>query len=282
MKYKCEMIRDLLPLYIDEVCSDESRKIVEDHIKECPECASLTDSMRNDEAVNGAEDYESAQVRSLRNVRKKQKKNLCILITAGIIIGLLPFVITLMVFGVFGVVIYDAAIKKPSVCTDISKYSYCLDKEKDGQYFLNESNRRIFPEKIKNEMTVTDFQYVNYNPWDPQIITYLTVKYSDEDYKTELKRLSDIGNEKYEGIYSVTGDPEGYDLIAMDADEYYGFVYALKPENEDNTVTYSAVMFCNYFLDVDIDDYMPEKYQLEGFDAGENNPYRKKMMSAAH
>ena len=68
----------------------------------------------------------------------------------------------------------------------------------------------------------------------------------------------------------------------MDSDEYYGFVYALKPENEDNTVTYSAVMFCNYFLDVDIDNYMPEKYQLEGFDAGENNPYRKKMMSAAH
>nr|WP_278245308.1 zf-HC2 domain-containing protein [Ruminococcus sp. HUN007] len=68
------MIRDLLPLYIDEVCSDESRKIVEDHIKECPECASLTDSMRNDEAVNGAEDYESAQVRSLRNVRKKTEE----------------------------------------------------------------------------------------------------------------------------------------------------------------------------------------------------------------
>ncbi|MBQ5336647.1 MAG: zf-HC2 domain-containing protein, partial [Oscillospiraceae bacterium] len=221
MKYKCEMIRDLLPLYIDEVCSDESRKIVEDHIKECPECASLTDSMRNDEAVNEAEDYESAQVRSLINVRKKQKKNLCILITAGIIIGLLPFLITLMAFGG---VIYDVVIKKPSVCTDISKYSYCLDKEKDGQYFLNESNRRIFPEKIKVGMTVTDFQYVNYNPWDPQIITYLTVKYSDEDYQTELKRLSDIGNEKYEGIYSVTGELPGYDLIAMDADEYYGFV----------------------------------------------------------
>ena len=27
MKYTCEVIQDLLPLYKDEVCSDESKKI---------------------------------------------------------------------------------------------------------------------------------------------------------------------------------------------------------------------------------------------------------------
>ena len=110
-------------------------------------------------------------------------------------------------------------LQEDYIPTDISKYSYCMDKDKDGQYFLNEHNRKIFPDKITDEMTVNDFKYMSYNPWDPQIITYLTVKYSDEDYKKELERLSEIGEEKYEGIYSVTGEPDGYDLVAIDSDE---------------------------------------------------------------
>ena len=31
-KYDCEMVRDLLPLYHDGICSDSSKKIVEEHI----------------------------------------------------------------------------------------------------------------------------------------------------------------------------------------------------------------------------------------------------------
>ena len=32
MKYECEVIRDLLPLYADDVCSAGSRKMVEEHL----------------------------------------------------------------------------------------------------------------------------------------------------------------------------------------------------------------------------------------------------------
>ena len=35
---KCEIIRDLIPLYLDKVCSEDSRKLVEDHLSECSEC----------------------------------------------------------------------------------------------------------------------------------------------------------------------------------------------------------------------------------------------------
>ena len=129
-------------------------------------------------------------------------------------------------------------------------------------------------------ITAPNFWYLHGNL---ESIFHFDKAYMYVDWDTKKTLCTEIGDRLYinEGIYDVTGEPPGYDLIAMDADESYGFVYALKPENEDNTVTYSAVMFCNYFLDVDIDDYMPEKYQLEGFDANENNPYRKKMMSAA-
>ncbi|MDR2156298.1 MAG: zf-HC2 domain-containing protein [Clostridiales Family XIII bacterium] len=38
MKYACELVRDLLPLYHDGVCSGESKRLVEEHLSECAEC----------------------------------------------------------------------------------------------------------------------------------------------------------------------------------------------------------------------------------------------------
>lgn len=41
MNNDCEVIRDLLPLYADEVCSPRSREVVEEHIRDCAECRGL-------------------------------------------------------------------------------------------------------------------------------------------------------------------------------------------------------------------------------------------------
>lgn len=38
MKMSCDIIRDLLPLYYDNVCSKDSCKLIEEHIDNCQEC----------------------------------------------------------------------------------------------------------------------------------------------------------------------------------------------------------------------------------------------------
>ncbi len=42
---ECGVVGDLLPLYIDECCSEESRSIVESHLKECEDCKAVFESM---------------------------------------------------------------------------------------------------------------------------------------------------------------------------------------------------------------------------------------------
>ncbi|WP_438351090.1 zf-HC2 domain-containing protein [Paenibacillus sp. FA6] len=42
----CEIINDLLPLYYDEVCSNESAAMVEEHLAECPSCQLELDSIK--------------------------------------------------------------------------------------------------------------------------------------------------------------------------------------------------------------------------------------------
>ncbi|MBU5485202.1 zf-HC2 domain-containing protein [Clostridium sp. MSJ-11] len=45
MKISCDVIRDLLPLYYDNICSEESRKLVNEHIETCEKCKMELESM---------------------------------------------------------------------------------------------------------------------------------------------------------------------------------------------------------------------------------------------
>ena len=45
MKYECDMIEDLLPLYKDGACSEASKKAVEEHLKECPKCQKMLEEL---------------------------------------------------------------------------------------------------------------------------------------------------------------------------------------------------------------------------------------------
>lgn len=45
MKIACQVIRDLLPLYKDQVCSSQSRDLVEEHLCGCEECREYYEQM---------------------------------------------------------------------------------------------------------------------------------------------------------------------------------------------------------------------------------------------
>ena len=47
MNISCEIVKDLLPLYQEDVCSAESKKIVEEHLSECASCREMTEKMKN-------------------------------------------------------------------------------------------------------------------------------------------------------------------------------------------------------------------------------------------
>ena len=52
MKTDCDVIRDLLPLYEDEVCSEKSRDLVREHLEECPACDELFHQLHKTEIEN--------------------------------------------------------------------------------------------------------------------------------------------------------------------------------------------------------------------------------------
>lgn len=43
---ECNVVKDLIPLYIDDCCSEESANIVKEHMDNCPKCKELYEDMR--------------------------------------------------------------------------------------------------------------------------------------------------------------------------------------------------------------------------------------------
>lgn len=46
MSYPCHIIQDLLPSYVDGLCSTESQQAVEEHVRGCEPCRQTLDAMQ--------------------------------------------------------------------------------------------------------------------------------------------------------------------------------------------------------------------------------------------
>ncbi len=78
-KISCDVIGDLLPLYCDDVCSKDSRKIVEEHLQNCPKCSGLLQKMKTEYKLPSAE--EQHQENMMKNIASRWhqsvKKSFC-------------------------------------------------------------------------------------------------------------------------------------------------------------------------------------------------------------
>jgi hypothetical protein len=188
--------------------------------------------------------------------------------TAGLIVYFFPAIVMISSFFTSKIEVYD----------DVSSYENYLagaDREGKNKWHKWDMDESIWPQKITDSMKVQDYRMVYYNPWDAQYLGYLTVEYTAEDYAEETARLKAYPSNDYAGIYSVT-EEKTHELLAIHADPYQGFVYALA--GEENQIIYAEEIFCNYYMDLDYKQYIPEDYLLDGFNAENNNPYQKKMM----
>ena len=38
MKNECNIVRDILPLYLEDMVSEDTANFIKEHLKDCPEC----------------------------------------------------------------------------------------------------------------------------------------------------------------------------------------------------------------------------------------------------
>lgn len=51
MKFNCNIVDDILPLYLEDICSEDSRAALEEHLQECASCREKLARMKNSSVI---------------------------------------------------------------------------------------------------------------------------------------------------------------------------------------------------------------------------------------
>lgn len=126
MKNECSIVRDLLPLYIENMASAESREFVETHLSNCPECNEIYQSM-TETGNKEIEDGEEAR-KSILPLRIVKRKLLCKRIVTSLVAVVLS-VALLIGAGTLAYNIVDEQNKKAEIDYGTSQW-YSLEDRK--------------------------------------------------------------------------------------------------------------------------------------------------------
>ncbi len=90
---KCKIVQDLLPLYIDEVVSQDTKEMVDEHLQHCEECKKEYETMKLDLYI--PEENKDSLFRTIRKKWRKKKvmtSIVSIFVTTTILIGAFLYV----------------------------------------------------------------------------------------------------------------------------------------------------------------------------------------------
>jgi len=74
VKTECSVVRDLLPLYVENMVSPETAQFVSDHLKECSECRSELESLKEGETLSTVENRPADDTGNAKPFKKMMKR----------------------------------------------------------------------------------------------------------------------------------------------------------------------------------------------------------------
>ena len=100
MKTSCEVIRDLLPLYYDGVCSNESRTLVDEHLVVCDGCKAELEAM-DDVLPAQTAGRNLKEAEAVQKLAKRWKKGMWKSALKGVLFAILGIAAILLIIYMF-------------------------------------------------------------------------------------------------------------------------------------------------------------------------------------
>lgn len=129
-KIECEIIKDLLPNYVEDLVSDKTKQAVDEHVKTCKPCKEDLEMIQKEKAKQEREEREKQEEIEINHLKKYNKRLFISKIAASILV-----VVILVTWGVF-------------LLTNL-KYK---DEFKHGKYvygLIQEASKKL--EELENE-----------------------------------------------------------------------------------------------------------------------------------
>lgn len=144
MKFNCSIADDLLPLYLEGVCSEDSKAALEEHLQECPACREKLARMRSSDITPLVKKQEHA-FPVAGYTRKVRRRRIC----AGVFVALIT-ALGACILALYFLTINDMRRAANPTVYDVEEGVYNLtaaDLETTvgdvGDYILYTNNKRI-------------------------------------------------------------------------------------------------------------------------------------------
>lgn len=100
MKHKlpCEVVRDLLPSYIDNLTGEVTSGLIEEHLSECAPCSQVLDSMKEPYA-EGVSEEDRKEIDFLKKTRRRTNKIICGSLLAAVAVTALVLFVKFFLIG---------------------------------------------------------------------------------------------------------------------------------------------------------------------------------------
>lgn len=95
MKNECNIVRDILPLYLEDMVSEDTANFIKEHLKDCPECRAELKNLQEPVEIQFKPDINAAPLKRLKKTLL-MKKIQTILCTVAILLALMLSVISFL------------------------------------------------------------------------------------------------------------------------------------------------------------------------------------------
>lgn len=223
MTYPCGIIRDLLPLYIDDVCNEESKQAVHNHLSECEKCRSCYEAMKSTEGFenkrsdNSEDSKMASSLKNVKNTINKKIRNIVLYAVAAVLAVIVGFNL------LFNVAVKNVSFEDITVSANVYSLAELIENPAD---------------KVPHSESVTIFSDENDN---------------SEKFQVIIPELGTIT------LTEETIEKCQYATVISVGSEY--FLRTIESEVKDNTIYITA--FKTTLLNNKALDYQKQIYSLE-------------------
>lgn len=146
MKNKCNIVKDILPLYVENMISDDTHQFVDEHVSQCAECKKSLELLKTDMRVEKTHQVEDAPVKAINKIRFDMNKKKVI---AGIISAVISIIVVVLFFAYLTAPEYLPYTESPNIITARENNGIVTLSFK-GEYELSQRGQGVYDISLYN------------------------------------------------------------------------------------------------------------------------------------
>ena len=176
-KISCDIIKDVLPLYLDDVVSNATREMVEEHLKSCDSCREEAAALKKVVVLPVRQNLRITEARIIQNLKERFWKRKIIISTVSAILTIAIVFSLYLVLALFRICVPYDDPQLSVTEADGKIYAIYSGNDLGGSAFLNPITVKVNGQ----EQSIVVF-YIYTTPWT-KIISYFN---KDNDPNTNM------------------------------------------------------------------------------------------------